>query len=361
MRVLELFSGIGGMHYALRESKVPGEIVAAVDINTIANQVYKENFTSTNLIQGNIQGLSLETIKSLKPNIILMSPPCQPFTRVGLKKDIADVRTDALMYILSLLPKFGIDLQYILLENVMGFETSDSCSRLLDVIKEEGFIYQQFLLSPLQFSIPNSRKRYYLIGKRKPLKFVIDTHPDVVSKTVVLLFLFNLHLDGVYEPAAVKPIGKVLEFDDTDEIKYNTYLVPDKILGRRAKILDIVTKDSLRSCCFTKAYTHYAEGTGSVYCPYSEESIRKCYQEAEKYSLGTVEYVEALKELRLRYFTPKEVSRLMCFPEDFQFPAGVTEKQKYRLLGNSINVKVVAVLINLLCSAREYNEMGKSL
>jgi hypothetical protein len=29
-------------------------------------------------------------------------------------------------------------------------------------------------------------------------------------------------------------------------------------------ILDIVRQDSTNSCCFTKAYTKYAEGTGKI-------------------------------------------------------------------------------------------------
>lgn len=50
----------------------------------------------------------------------------------------------------------------------------------------------------------------------------------------------------------------------------------------------------------------------------------------------------------LRYFTPREVANLMSFPKDFGFPDSVTKKQRYKLLGNSLNVKVVAYLIRLM-------------
>nr|XP_032649858.1 tRNA (cytosine-5-)-methyltransferase-like isoform X2 [Chelonoidis abingdonii] len=49
VRVLELYSGIGGMHQALTESCISAEVVAAVDVNTVANEVYKHNFPSTPL------------------------------------------------------------------------------------------------------------------------------------------------------------------------------------------------------------------------------------------------------------------------------------------------------------------------
>lgn len=63
------------------ESKVPGEIIAAADINTVANSVYKYNFPSCHLIGKNIQSLTADFIDKLEIDVILMSPPCQPFTR----------------------------------------------------------------------------------------------------------------------------------------------------------------------------------------------------------------------------------------------------------------------------------------
>ncbi|XP_012271849.1 tRNA (cytosine(38)-C(5))-methyltransferase isoform X2 [Orussus abietinus] len=46
MRVLELYSGIGGMHYAFQESGAKGTIVASVDINPVSNEeVTSESMT----------------------------------------------------------------------------------------------------------------------------------------------------------------------------------------------------------------------------------------------------------------------------------------------------------------------------
>lgn len=50
---------------------------------------------------------------------------------------------------------------------------------------------------------------------------------------------------------------------------------------------------------------------------------------------------------KIRYFTPYEVSKFMCFPNDFTFPE-ITDKIKYKLLGNSINVIVVKTLMEYL-------------
>uniref|UniRef100_A0A8C2RWK5 tRNA aspartic acid methyltransferase 1 n=1 Tax=Capra hircus TaxID=9925 RepID=A0A8C2RWK5_CAPHI len=57
LRALELYSGIGGMHQALRESCIPAQVVAAVDVNTVANEVYKYNFPHTQLLAKTIEVL----------------------------------------------------------------------------------------------------------------------------------------------------------------------------------------------------------------------------------------------------------------------------------------------------------------
>ena len=55
-----------------------------------------------------------------------------------------------------------------------------------------------------------------------------------------------------------------------------------------------------------------------------------------------------LESLRLRYFSPREVSLLLGFPRDLEFPASLTPRQMYALLGNSLSVTVVAQLLTHL-------------
>lgn len=96
---------------------------------------------------------------------ILMSPPCQPFTRVGNMKDVEDPRTDAFIYICDLLPQLT-KVNKILMENVMGFETSRARDYFIEALKKSGFHYQEFLLTPTIFGVPNSRNRYYCIARK---------------------------------------------------------------------------------------------------------------------------------------------------------------------------------------------------
>ncbi|KAL0130204.1 hypothetical protein PUN28_002057 [Cardiocondyla obscurior] len=358
MRVLELYSGIGGMHYALRESGVAAEVVAAIDINPVANDVYHHNFPKTAVMNRNIQSITAQELNKLNVDVILMSPPCQPFTRLGLKKDALDNRTCSLIHILSLIPELK-NLQYILLENVKGFEMSRMRNKLIDCIEGCGYSYKELILSPCQFGIPNSRHRYYLLAKKNNLKFCFEESflETNLSSELLKLLPKSKHLVLAEKKGKINPrSGKICY--TLDNILENTedsrYLLPSKLLQKRSWVLDIRTSDSNGSCCFTKAYGHYAEGTGSVYCPFAEETIRLKYTEVSNHENDLDKQMQILSNLKLRFFSPKEVCRLMCFPEDFNFPKHVTDKQKYRLLGNSINVHVISRLIFLLCTENEY-------
>lgn len=43
----------------------------------------------------------------------------------------------------------------------------------------------------------------------------------------------------------------------------------------------------------------------------------------------------------VRFLTPTEVARLLCYPP-LAFPDNITMKQRWKLLGNSVNVLVIS-------------------
>jgi tRNA (cytosine38-C5)-methyltransferase len=69
---------------------------------------------------------------------------------------------------------------------------------------------------------------------------------------------------------------------------------------------------------------------------------------------GDPDAVRILDALRLRYFSPDELLGIFCFVDvdhpSFVWPSSTTTKSKYRLLGNSVNVKVVSALLEYLLS-----------
>ncbi|NP_001079673.2 tRNA (cytosine(38)-C(5))-methyltransferase [Xenopus laevis] len=390
LRVLELYSGVGGMHCGLAESGVAAEVVAAVDVNTNANKVYKYNFPHTPLWPKTIEGITLKELDALSFDMILMSPPCQPFTRIGLQGDISDPRAKSFLYVLDILPRLKKLPAYILLENVKGFESSEAREALIGTLQKCGYVYQEFLLSPTCLGIPNSRLRYFLIAKlqTEPFAFpisntILEEFPsqhsiDPGRRRVIhcsennpqagadqknpscpfsgtdhgpeKTFLYKLETaqelerkQGQDNDASVRMLQDFLE---TSVEEMSQYFLPPKSLLRYALILDIVRPTCRRSTCFTKGYGHYVEGTGSVLQTATDVEIDSVYNSLEL--LNEEEKLAKLSSLKMRYFTPREIANLHGFPETFGFPEEVTTKQRYRLLGNSLNVHIVSSLISLL-------------
>ena len=64
------------------------------------------------------------------------------------------------------------------------------------------------------------------------------------------------------------------------------------------------------------------------------------------------DWTNGLKREDLRYFDGEELARLFGFSCEFSFPDGCTAKQKWKLMGNSLNVGVggrLSLLGLLLC------------
>ncbi|NXX19994.1 TRDMT methyltransferase, partial [Podargus strigoides] len=354
------------------------EVVAAVDVNTIANEVYKHNFPSTPLWAKTIEGITLKEFDTLSFDMILMSPPCQPFTRIGLQGDVSDPRTKSFLYILDILPRLQKLPKYLLLENVKGFESSSARNELLRTLETCGFKYQEFLLSPTCLGIPNSRLRYFLIAKlhQEPFPFQAPGQvsllvllefalfhedkknldpsigPDCSSKNSLPkgAFLFKLEtleeMERKHGQDNDSSIQMLKDFLEEENEEMSQYFLPPKSLLRYAFLLDIVKPTCRRSTCFTKGYGHYVEGTGSVLQTAVDVQLESVFKHIEE--LTEEEKLMKLSALKLRYFTPREIANLHGFPLEFGFPDKVTTKQCYRLLGNSLNVHVVAKLISVL-------------
>lgn len=272
-------------------------------------------------------------------NCILMSPPCQPFTRVGNKKDIGDARTNALLHICNILDKLET-VSYILMENVKGFETSQARDLYIDALKRSKFEHQEFILSPTEIGVPNTRYRYYCLA-RKTSRFPFQSDG--------ILERLPFGSDDDAKTVEKSPLTVQCVVDKSIE-DFSAFALSDDVLLKRAWLLDIVHPTSTNTICFTKAYTHYTEGTGSVYCPHSRKQLNKVFESTKTDAMTADEKLAALKKLELRYFTPTEVAKLMSFPDEFTFPAETTNRQRYRVLGNSINVALVGKLVKLLCT-----------
>eukprot|EP00941_MAST-03F_sp_MAST-3F-sp1_P005109 g5109.t1 len=353
---LEFFSGLGGMHYALSNAVDDSNffVRAAFEINPNAKKTYLHNFSNTHFVEKDITGLTAKKLDEYGANVWLMSPPCQPYSRRGNKGDLSDNRTSAFRVLFEELQKMKSPPTYILLENVEGFEESEGHQFLIKSVQRYSF--KEFILSPHNFGIPNLRDRYFFIAKlcknkkvEKYVKNILRYVPGDHSCTYV-----EPYVNGTCEPGTAaseklwaekclhcRPLSTFLEKDLENEAELQ---LPEKILKKSGGAIDIVSTDSTKTDCFTKSYSKYAIGSGSVLLT-STDSIDHPIPRS----------LDHLKSLKLRYFSPREVARLHGLPESFSFPDDISLKQRYGLLGNSLSVTVVSSLLRFLFSTENFS------
>ncbi|KAJ3118854.1 C-5 cytosine-specific DNA methylase [Phlyctochytrium bullatum] len=334
LKALEFFSGIGGLHYALRLAQPTAAVLAAFDINQIANAVYTHNFRHAPSTRS-ITALTAAELAAHAADLWLLSPPCQPFTAGGKGMDERDERSRPLLHLVDVLGEIHPPPKWVFLENVPNFERSECRRRLLTALKARGFVWTEYLVSPMMLGIPNDRRRYYLAARRDP---------DAAAAVDLETALAREPETRIGDSVEVEPLAKYLDPAgdvDSDE----ALLVPHEwILARQGFRFDIVTPESKRSATVTKSYgTKMVTRSGSM------------LQTAEFETDINFEDTPSLLRLRLRFLSPTEVARLHAFPVDAKdgeeprlaFPDDVPNKQRWALLGNSLNVKVVATLLEL--------------
>ncbi len=301
---------------------------------------------------------------------------------MGNRLDTDDNRTGPLSQITAILA--DVNFKYIFVENVQGFEDSTARDNLLEVLTKLKFKWQEFMLTPRTLGVPNSRLRYYLIGKHQDLSswpFTLqqgsflseipnwNPHPDnqnmpfvnlknkIEAEVITRRKLWKEKSPSTFlqknsEEMNQLPfcVGDIIEWDIPDDL-LSRLKVSNSTLKKYYQAMDIVTPFSINTCCFTKGYGKFVKGTGSILklsCDDDDDNQEDCINSSSP--TKTCEEQQQNEILSLRYFSPKEISRLMSYPEEFQLPPKLSLQQKYRSLGNSVNVYVVAVLFTLLFS-----------
>lgn len=107
---------------------------------------------------------------------------------------------------------------------------------VVSILRSLNYFVVEFLLTPLQFGIPNSRLRYYLLARRTPFS---EISGEILHR-----------IPGMQD---VEPSSLQSYLDTTDS---EQYLVADKTLEKWGRLFDIVLPSSQRTCCFTRGSVH---------------------------------------------------------------------------------------------------------
>jgi DNA (cytosine-5)-methyltransferase 1 len=160
MRTVDLFAGCGGMSLGFQNAGF--NIVAAFDYWYPAIEVYKKNFSHPIFEKDLLKEDVCPLIESFSPEIIIDGPPCQDFSSAG-KRDENLGRADLSLVFASIINR--LKPKWFVMENVNRIEKSIILHKLLELFKKSGYGLTSSILNASYCGVPQSRKRYFLIGQ----------------------------------------------------------------------------------------------------------------------------------------------------------------------------------------------------
>jgi site-specific DNA-cytosine methylase len=307
MKCLELFSGIGGFAAACPPE---WQVVQAFDISQPANAVYSLNFPQP-VASITLESISAETLRKFNADLWWLSPPCQPFTARGRKRDIHDPRCAGL---LNLMQVFQQCLpSYLMFENVPLFRESIAAKRWRDMLRALGYHYFDSIICPTSLGIANRRQRYYLIASR--------WHALTTERLSKLEHNQSLSNSLVHVKRRVADVLAEANWQEP------SLQLPAAMLSKYESSMHWVDPEQIPdgvSSCFTSAY-----GQSPVY---SGSYLRRADQ--------------------ARYFAPLEIARLLGFDAQFRFGQAISQRQCWNLVGNSLSIDSVRLLIRVIIESQ---------
>lgn len=321
----------------------------AYEISLHANNTYSHNFTeSISKKNKNDTPFSVQTklIEQLKPhdidnlgiNLWTMSPPCQPFTNTknAKQRDSDDERCKGLKAIIQLLKAIKQKPKWIILENVKNFVGSHMLALWQECLMECEYSFEEYLLSPTQFGIPNHRTRFYMICERSE-RF---QNRKICHDNLSLSFLPGTsQMDVAISPLLVGNfIDKNLDMEERKKL-----IIPNDTFDKPwIKNLGIVSPLDEITHCFTAFYGRQLHrATGSVLLEDETRSQSIATLPLDRTNMSQYKG-------KLRRFSPKELLSLFGFPPEFSFPEDISLEHRYKLIGNSVNVSVVSFVASYL-------------
>jgi len=168
MKMLDLFSGIGGFHKGFEEVGFEFDWVGFSEIDKYASAVYKYRYPDAEEL-GDITSIRPE--RDLPDNIDLLCGgfPCQAFSQSGLRKGFKDTRGTLFFEIARILRHFRDTekpIPHFVLENVKGLLSHDdgrTFAIIYRVLTDIGYTVECQLLNT-RWVLPQNRERIYIVG-----------------------------------------------------------------------------------------------------------------------------------------------------------------------------------------------------
>lgn len=406
-RFIDLFAGIGGFHQAMRF--LGGECVMAAEINQACVDTYNLNFkTLEGGVRGDVKKIDPTSISNF--DVLCAGFPCQPFSKAGLQQGFKDKARGGLFYSIMDILDAHEECNFVVLENVRNLaDKSENWEIIRTELMKRDFIITQnpLILSPSDFGIPQIRERVYILGIKKdgcsseiqekgyiePKDLNIDKYrrkckigdaltllEENVSEDYKITDEQNLMIQAWDEfriSTGIRIIGfpiwincfgvgiedtvklkESLGYDDMPDWKKNFvdknrefYLVHKEFIDPWIARYDMLNRIRV----YQKFEWNCGEDVhdmrdGIIQIRQSGIRVKRTTYFPSLVAIVNTPIIWDNRMNAYRHITPREAANLQKFDRRYKFSG--TDKQIYRQLGNSVNVRVLKILCKGLFELR---------
>lgn len=192
VRAIDLFCGAGGSSWGAKQAGV--EIVAGFDLWPLAGKTHHENFPNSQFIEGRLEEHDVAALveKLGRIDLILASPECTSHSPAKGNKPRCEASKNTALEII----RFAHALQprWIVIENVVSMRKWSRFEEFKACLEKEGYHVREEVLNAMNFRVPQSRRRLFLLcdRQRAPRKIrVLSRTPRPASAVVNLNGTYN--------------------------------------------------------------------------------------------------------------------------------------------------------------------------
>ena len=343
MRMLDLFSGIGGFHKGFEEAGWKFDWVGFSEIDKYASAVYRHRFPDAKEI-GDITAIRPERDLPDHIDVLCGGFPCQSFSVAGKRKGWNDTRGTLFFEIERILRhyvKTGKPIDCFVLENVKGLLSHDSgrtFATIHRILTDLDYTVECQLLNT-RWVLPQNRERIYIVG---------HTGKGSGSK------IFPIgEADAVYTGQSGKDNGPISNCIDSNYHKGwldhgQRTMIEQAMLYQVGSVQPTVIITEATK----KGYAEAEEGDSiNLSVPNSKTRRGRVGKgEAQTLDTGMQQYTVS-PSTAIRRLTPKECERLQGFDDDWTSQGlmddslvDISDTQRYKQLGNAVSVPIVRMV-----------------